>query len=207
MVRRYQVLGRPINLSHATICLAFSLLLAAGACSQSPTTPAPPPPTQADPLVLLCPAPLTQTSSSGQPMSIRYSATTATGGTPPVRITCTPPSDSMFPVGQTTVTCTGVDSRNVTATCSFAVTVNPPPRLVSSATSFVALGDSITAGEITVQGEGGSHTLTLRDDLSYPTDLRLLLTGRYTAQSIVVVNSGVKNETTSDGLARLPSVL
>src|SRR5207249_5130264 len=140
-------------------------------------------------------------------MSIRYSATTATGGTPPVRIACTPPRDSMFPVGQTTVTCTGVDSRNVTATCSFAVTVNPPPRLVSGATSFVAFGDSITAGEITVQGEGGARTLTVRDDLSYPTDLRLSLTGRYTAQSITVANSGVKLESTSAGLARLPGVL
>src|SRR5258705_7346678 len=140
-------------------------------------------------------------------MSIRYSATTATGGTPPVRITCAPPSDSMFPLGQTTVTCSGVDSRNVAAACSFAVTVNAPPRLVSGATSFVAFGDSITAGEITVQGEGGARTLAVRDDLSYPTDLRVSLTGRYTAQSIFVVNAGVKGELTSQGLVRMPGVL
>jgi lysophospholipase L1-like esterase len=140
-------------------------------------------------------------------MSIRFGAATATGGTPPVQVTCAPSSDSMFPVGSTTVTCTGVDSRGVRGTCSFTVAVSAPPRLVSGATTFVAFGDSITAGEITVQGEGGSHTLTLRDDLSYPTDLRLSLGGRYTAQTIQVANAGAKGEVTSDGLARLPGVL
>jgi lysophospholipase L1-like esterase len=185
---------------------ALTLTVLAAGCAKSSTAPSPPPPTP-DPLALACPSPVTQTSPSGQPISLRYGAATATGGTPPVQITCTPPNDSAFPVGQTTVTCTGTDSRNVTSTCSFTVTIAAPPRLQATATSFAAFGDSITAGEITVQGEGRVHIQTIRDDLSYPTDLRQSLTGRYTAQTVQVANRGVKGETTSDGLSRLPSVL
>jgi lysophospholipase L1-like esterase len=177
-----------------------------GGCSKSPVRPTPvvPPP---DPLTVICPDPLSQPSSTGLPVAVRYGTPTAAGGTPPVQITCAPPSESTFPVGSTTVTCTGVDSKAVTGTCSFVVTLVAPPRLISGATTFVAFGDSITEGEITVQGEGGLHTLTIRDDLSYPTDLRLSLAGRYTAQPVLVVNSGVQGESTSMGLGRISSVL
>jgi len=188
------------------VWIGTSLVVATSACSDKSTAPTPIPPTP-DPLVLTCPAAVVQTSPSGLPISIRYGTPSATGGTPPVQITCAPANDTMFPIGSTTVTCTGVDSRSVSGACSFTVTVAAPPRLVVDATKFVAFGDSITAGEITVQGEGRLHIQTVRDDLSYPTDLRLSLVGRYSAQSILVVNSGLKGETTSDGLSRLPSVL
>jgi lysophospholipase L1-like esterase len=181
------------------------LAASAAGCAKSSTAPTPPP--TPDPLVLACPSPITQTSPSGQPIALRYGTATATGGTPPVQISCTPPNDSTFPVGRTIVTCTGVDSRNVTNSCSFTVTIAAPPRLLATATSFAAFGDSITAGEITVQGEGHIRIQTIRDDLSYPTDLRQSLTGRYTAQTVQVANRGVKGETTADGLLRLPSVL
>jgi WD40 repeat protein len=41
----------------------------------------------------------------------------------PVTVACNPPSDSSFPIGTTTVTCTATDTSNNTATCSFAVNV------------------------------------------------------------------------------------
>jgi lysophospholipase L1-like esterase len=189
------------------VCAALAFLLLSSACGGSSTGPTPPPPPTPDPLAVLCPAAVTQTSPTGLPISLRYGIPTATGGTPPVQISCTPPNDSVFPVGATTVTCTGVDSRNVTSTCTFTVTIASPPRLVPSALNYVAFGDSITAGEITVQGEGRIRIQTIRDDLSYPTDLRLSLMGRYTAQTITVANRGEKGETTTLGLARLPSVL
>ena len=72
---------------------------------------------------------------------------------------------------------------------------------------YLAFGDSITAGEITVIGEGGVHTLQVIPSLSWPADLRALLASRYTSQQIDVLNQGVKGEITSFGLARLPSVL
>lgn len=47
-------------------------------------------------------------------------------GCPSLTITCTPPSGSSFPVGSTTVNCSGKDaSNNTLANCSFSVTVSP----------------------------------------------------------------------------------
>jgi lysophospholipase L1-like esterase len=164
-------------------------------------TPTPTP----DPLAVACPVSVTLLSPLAQPIAIRYGNATATGGTPPVQISCSPASDTLFPVGRSTVTCNAVDTKGVTATCSFSVTVTAPPTL--NLTRYVAFGDSLTAGEITVIGEGGIHTLQVIDALSYPTDLRMSLTSRYTAQSIGVANQGVKGEITTDGLARLPSAI
>src|SRR5258708_22452868 len=100
-VRRYHILGRLISLTVASACLASATLLVS-ACSDSPATPTPvlPPP-----LGLTCPGPVSQLSPTGQPIGIRYGGATATGGTPPVQITCTPASHTLFQVGRTTVTC------------------------------------------------------------------------------------------------------
>ena len=181
---------------------AAGSILAVG-CGDPPARPTPVP--TPDPLALTCPASVTQLSPTGQPLAVRFGSATATGGTPPVQIACQPANDSMFAVGRTTVTCNGADSRGVTASCAFTVTVTSPPTI--SLTQYVAFGDSITAGEITVIGEGGFHTLQVVDALSYPTDLRGTLSARYTAQTIGVANQGVKGEITADGLRRLPGVL
>jgi FtsP/CotA-like multicopper oxidase with cupredoxin domain len=49
-------------------------------------------------------------------------------------VVCGPPSGSVFPVGDTTVTCTATDSSNQTADCTFQVTVEDkePPTIASS---------------------------------------------------------------------------
>ena len=173
------------------------------ACSKSnPASPTPPAP---DPLKLTCPAPVSQNSQAGQPTAVPYTIATAEGGTRPVQVACDPSSNSTFPLGTTTVTCNAVDAKSVTASCSFTVTVVGPPRV--SATNFLAFGDSITAGQITVFGEGGIHVQTVQDALSYPTDLRQSLVSRYSAQTIIVDNAGSLGETTDAGLIRLPIVL
>jgi lysophospholipase L1-like esterase len=184
----------------ASVALAALL---ASACGDTPARPTPVP--TPDPLTLTCPAAVSLLSPAAQPIAIRYGSASATGGTPPVQITCTPASDTIFPIGRTTVTCNGADSRGVTGSCAFTVTVTTPPTI--SLTRYVAFGDSITAGEITVIGEGGLRTLQVIPALSYPTDLRASLASRYTSQPIDVQNQGVKGEITSFGLARLPSVL
>jgi acyl-CoA thioesterase-1 len=195
--------GRPFFLFCTRALCVAALASIAVSCGDSPVAP-PPPPTP-DPLVVTCPAPVSQPSTTGQPLAVRYGTATATGGTPPVQITCTPGNDTLFAIGATRVTCTGVDTRGQSNSCSFTVTVTPPPTV--SLTQYVAFGDSITAGEITVVGEGGFHTLQVIPSLSYPTDLRDSLQARYSSQQIVVVNEGVKGEITSMGVARLPGVL
>jgi lysophospholipase L1-like esterase len=150
---------------------------------------------------------VSQLSPTGQPIAIRFGVPTATGGTPPVQTSCTPASDTLFQVGRTAVTCNGADTKGLTGTCTFTVTVTAPPTI--SLTQYLAFGDSITAGEITIIGEGGIHTLQLFPGLAYPADLQSSLRARYTAQSMVVTNSAFKGETTSIGLSRLqiPSTL
>jgi lysophospholipase L1-like esterase len=182
--------------------LALAALLAS-ACGGSPTAPPPPPPP--DPLAVSCPAAVSLLSPTAQPIAVRYGAATATGGTPPVQITCAPGSDTVFPIGRTTVTCNASDSRSLTGSCSFTVTVTAPPTI--TLTQYLAFGDSMTAGEINVIGEGGIRTLQLIPGLSYPTVLQRSLASRYSSQAISVPNFGQKGETTAMGLSRLPSLL
>lgn len=200
------------------------LTLAAIACGDSPTGPTP------GALTIACPASQTVQSPDGSAVAVVFAAPVVTGGTPPVTTTCTRQSGSRFDVGTTEVACMARDAVRHAASCSFRVTVVAPPRL--SATRFLAFGDSITAGVIPTTCSLGAPpvsrcataaaplTLTeglldirqLRADLnasssSYPLKLAALLTSRYTAQSIVVVNEGEPGETASAGADRLPQVL
>ena len=142
-------------------------------------------------------------------MSVRYGSVTSAGGTAPVQIVCTPANDSTFPIGTTTVMCTAADSKNNTASCSFGVTVSAPARI--SLTSFVAFGDSMTAGEITDPTAIGTRfsKLILVPSKSYPADLNLELSSRYTAQTIQVANAGKSGESVRDpdALPRLDTYL
>jgi lysophospholipase L1-like esterase len=149
------------------------------------------------------------TSPTGLPMSVRYGSVTSAGGTTPVQISCTPPNDSTFPIGTTTVTCTATDAKNVTASCSFGVTVIAPAKI--SLTTFVAFGDSMTAGEITDPNAIGTR-FTARiivPSKSYPADLNQELSARYTSQNIQVTNAGKPGESVQDPatLPRLDSYL
>jgi lysophospholipase L1-like esterase len=141
-------------------------------------------------------------------MQVSFTPPTTTGGTPPVQISCTPASGSVFDIGSKSVTCIGTDTKNVSAQCSFTVTLTAPPRL--RVTNFVAFGDSMTRGEVVSEGFGGRiRTLMIDDAKAYPTILTSLLVGRYTAQAgqIFVGNSGVKAETAVDGASRLRGVI
>jgi len=183
------------------VILGVSVLFSA-ACSGSPTQSSPPPPE----LKITCPASVSMQSPTGQPVAVQYGSATTTGGTPPVNVACSPPSGSAFTIGSTTVTCTANDQKLRTDSCTLTVTVTSPPKL--SVTSFVAFGDSMTAGEVPSEGYTGAvRPLKVDPALSYPTDLQADLRSRYTAQSISVANAGVPRETTSEGAHRLPGVL
>jgi lysophospholipase L1-like esterase len=171
------------------------MLLAAGACAGGPTTPTAIYP----PIMLACPAALTLSSASGQPVAAAYGTVTTTGGAPPVSTTCSPPAGSTFPVGATTVICTAIDVLRRTQSCSFIVTIVREPRL--GVTNVLAFGDSITAGET------NATMLLVEPSEAYPADLQALLGQRYAVQPISVFNDGKVGETAVQGAERLPGEL
>lgn len=174
-------------------------------CS-SPTASTPPPPPVPDPPKITCPAPPTiQLAAAVASTPVTYGAAVTVNGKSPVTTTCTPASGSSFDVGQTTVTCVGTDALQRTDSCTFVVTVVPPPEL--SATSFLAFGDSLTAGESGVDSVSASRTLQpsavrptvlLPFNQRYPSILQQTLSGRYRAQTIVVTNAGQSGEVAAD---------
>jgi len=83
------------------------------------------------------------------------------------------------------------------------VTAVAAPRL--SVTSFLAFGDSITAGA--VAGADGVTLSFVDPSLAYPGKLQTSLRQRYAAQPIVVVNDGISGETAVDGAKRLQAEL
>ena len=155
-------------------------------------------------------------STTGQSIPVQFPAATATGGTPPTQVTCTPASGDVFNVGTTSVACSATDSKAVTAACGFKVTLTVPPKI--NQTAFVAFGDSMTAGEV-VSGsrllvtESGVTSvvrpLVLDPSKSYPTLLLTELKSRYAGQAgaLGVYNAGHAGELAVDGVNRLPTIV
>jgi acyl-CoA thioesterase-1 len=175
--------------------VALGLCLAVGSCRGGATGPTP----ASSPIGLTCPAAVEVTSTS-QSATVAYSTPMASGGDPPLAVTCAPASGSAFPPGPTTVMCMATDALNQTARCTFAVTVVLSQQL--SVTSVLAFGDSLTAGAVTVGDQ-----LVVDPSMAYPMVLQMLLGQRYTAQRIVVIGDGVVGETALQGAARLPGEL
>jgi lysophospholipase L1-like esterase len=194
--------------------LAFwiAVLLAAGCGGDSsPTSPSRPEPIPGP--TITCPASVSATTT-GTTATVAYAAPTVSGGQAPVTVACTPASGSTFPLGTTNVSCTATDAGNRQATCGFAVNVARSPTL--QRTSFLAFGDSTTAGEVSVPTTGGldaqgfpSFRLQVVPTASYPTQLQALLRTRYVTQqsAIVVTNAGLPGERATQGAQRLPAVM
>jgi lysophospholipase L1-like esterase len=179
------------------------LLLAtvtAVACGDDAPTPTAPTPPTVQPFALQCPADILGQSTSGAPVSIQVPAATTTGGVLPVTVSCSP-AGAPFPIGSTRVTCGATDN------------VAPPPL---GRTTFLAFGDSMTAGEVTVpvgtalglDGFPNFRQIVVPAE-SYPTKLLTLMRTRYFTQAsqFVVTNAGLPREWAVDGASRLPGVL
>ncbi len=178
--------------------LAASGLTLAG-CGGGPTGPTNPPPAT---LTLACPADQAATSHLGQPASVTWPDPVAQGGTAPLTTACTPASGAEFPVGTSPVACAAIDAAARTATCSFQVVVSRIPQL--AATRFVAFGDSLTEGKVSLTA---FPAVLVAFPEAYPSELQAMLSARYQDQTIVVVNEGRGGEFTADGARRLPGVL
>lgn len=186
------------------------------ACSQSPTAPTPPPPPPApvtNPPSLACIEGLARSTTNAAGLELHFDSPPVTDGQSPVTVSCSPGSGSVFPIGTTQVGCTATDSLNRTGTCSFNVTISKLP--VLSKTRFLAFGDSITAGEVTIPlgsqsiGRGTISKQVIVPGAAYPAVLDRTLKGRYASQAgeITVGNFGLGGEKAIDARARYFSSL
>jgi lysophospholipase L1-like esterase len=171
-------------------------LIVMSACGSDPVTPSP---------AIMCPAPITVVSASSL-VPVTYPPPVAAGGAG-VATSCAPASGTTFAAGTTAVSCSAVVAEE-RVSCSFNVTVAPPPRI--EATRLLAFGDSITYGSFGERcpGEGFTGQRTGRawaeemqllrqavgPEHSYPSVLQTGLRERYAAQLPVVENEGNPGE-------------
>ena len=134
-----------------------------------------------DPPQITCPADVTLGEVRTTSQEVTYPAPTTSGGAAPLNVTCTPASGTQFMLGGTTVACVARDAQSREASCSFRVTLNG---FTLGAKRFLAVGDSLTAGENGLPG-------IIDTPAAYPTRLAALLNTAYPGQDIVVVNRGV----------------
>lgn len=98
--------------------------------------------------IIECPATQSAESRDGKAAIVSDPPPTVTEGTTPITMLCVPASGTAFAIGSTSVTCTTLDSIRRTASCSFPINVTKAVQPDITATSFVAFGDSITAGTL-----------------------------------------------------------
>jgi hypothetical protein len=86
---------------------------------------------------ITCIADTTLTCAPSEGVVFEYEVTAVDDCDPAPVVTCDPPSGSLFPVGETLVTCTAVDSLGNESTCTFTVNVEAaePPVIVSASAS------------------------------------------------------------------------
>jgi lysophospholipase L1-like esterase len=195
----------PLRRRFITAALLSLLAIGCGGGS-SPTAPTPTPAPAASALSLACPSTIAVTTA-GSGVTVTYDTPSATGGEAPVVVACTPASGQPFQLGTTDVRCTATDNRGQSASCGFAVHVSRLPTL--SKTKFLAFGDSVTVGIISTVNPTGAPPYLLREapDDAYPSVLRRLLSARYPAQAVTVVNGGKGGEKAVDGVGRASGLI
>jgi len=171
----------------------FAVILAATCGGNGGPGPTP----VVDPPQIACPADVTVREVRGLSQEVTYPAPTTTGGSAPVTVTCAPASGTAFSLGATQVNCAARDAQAREGTCAFRVTVNG---FALGAKRFLAVGDSLTAGE-----NGLPSFVDLPN--AYPTKLLGLLTTFYPGQDIVVVNRGVSGLKAEELEDRLPGIV
>jgi lysophospholipase L1-like esterase len=126
-----------------------------------------------------------------------------TGGQAPVNVTCNPGSGTEFQNGTTTVRCEAVDALAQKGSCTFQVVVSPVPRLEK--TKFMAFGDSITEGKVTLTTRGVVVVPPgiLNEAASYVNQLNSKFEARYLDQTITIIADGYGGERAGDGKLRL----
>lgn len=190
--------------------LALAVFLTVGCGHSSPTGPTPPP---ANGLLLTCPSPVGSSATTAEGIEVSYTRPIPVGGQAPVTLACSPESGQRFPLGVTHVTCTATDAVRASASCSFDVTVTP--NLRTTRTRYLAFGDSITAGEVTVP-IGSTKIFGRVQDIfaqvvvpsaSYPSVLLDRLSQRYNSQTITVDNQGKPGDQAATAFPRFQAAV
>jgi len=108
-----------------------------------------------------CPADMVVTAAAGQTSTVVTFNVPATYIGQDVPVVCIPASGSAFPVGTTTVNCAATDAFGNAISCSFHVTINPPPPTLTSLSP-----DTMTAGSssftLTVNGGDFANGATVQ---------------------------------------------
>jgi lysophospholipase L1-like esterase len=200
-------------------------VLTAGCGTDPPVAPTQTIPGTIETAVLSCPPSVERQSVAGLPVSIDWDLPTVAGiGVD--KGSCSPVSGTAFPIGTSTVTCTP-DQTTLASSCSFAITITPPDPVLR-VTTFLAFGDSITAGVVgssflpygmsarefrgLLRASGrqsipGILAAALQPLSSYPAQLQTLLAPTYSTQVIGVSNEGLPGERASQGVSRLAALL
>lgn len=186
-----------------------AVVLTVSGCGKGPSGPSNGPPA-VTPLTLTPPADIRVDNITGSSVTVTYNLPSASGGTPPITVSCSPASGTSFPVGTTVVRCSGSDGvRN--AVCQFNVTITAFVPVLS-VNSLLALGDSITAGEngderfpdvLCSTPNVASHPQFIDLCRSYPSVLEGMLRARYTSQTPTVINVGARGQKSGEGLQLL----
>ena len=186
--------------------LGIGLLLIAtftGCSESSSPLPAAPSPLRANKIPILelaCVPDVRVRSLDGRPVQVSYGPPTVSGGLAPITTGCSPPSPSTMSIGVQSVVCTATDSfeQGQTASCNVSLTVLPPFAL--STTRFLAFGDSLTAGSISLFLNPGPAD-------GYPAKLRTELSRRYSFQTFEIENAGLPGELVAQAVTRFRTEL
>lgn len=186
--------------ARAAIGVLLCGLLQLAACgAKTPTQPDPPPPPPGQ-LVMSCPAEIVREATTAQGTDVHFESPSPTGGRAPYAVQCEPGSSSVFPAGESTVRCTATDVDALQAACSFTVRVRVSQAIAR--TKFVAFGDSITDGKVSLV-----PLISMAGPDTYPYKLEQMLLQKYPSQTITVSNQGLSGEHLGQAVLRLPGVL
>jgi hypothetical protein len=98
------------------------------------------------PPTLILPADITKEATDATGATVNYTATATDDRDGIVAVICSPTSESTFPIGTTTVTCTATDSSGNSASGSFTVTVKGATDQISDLKELVTSLPGLPAG-------------------------------------------------------------
>ena len=119
-----------------------------------------------NPPVINVPSTPIQVNASGPSgAQVRYQASATDDVDGPINLTCTAPSGSTFPIGETVVTCEATDSTGNPVEESFTVTVNPLAPPADTTPPVITVPEDITEETTSPNGVQVPFEVSVQDDV------------------------------------------